>query len=100
MRTISLQVGRLEFVGSGKFLAGVRNCRDDLRKGDQLHIRKNGEVAPPDAFRVDESMFFNRAVDFVSPGCTACLFFPNSLASLLRLGDELHGQFEDLRRTD
>jgi len=40
MRSDLSTVGRLEFVGSGKFMLGGRNYRDELRRGDRLTLRK------------------------------------------------------------
>ncbi len=36
MRKIKFTIDKLEFVGSGRFLVGGRNCEDDLHKGDIL----------------------------------------------------------------
>ena len=92
MRTLLCIVGRLEFIGEGKFMIGVRNCQDELRRGDRLRVRdKNGTESAAE-FCVDEIKFYDRTVDVVGSGHTAGLFFPNALASHVRLGDELHGQ--------
>ena len=92
MRTIHFTVDRLEFIGSGKFMLAGRNCRDDLHKGDLLHVRSRDGAESVVVFCVDEITMYNRTVEMVPTAYTAGLFFPNSLASEVRLGDELHGQ--------
>ena len=92
MRMLFFTVERLKLIGAGKIMVAGRNCRDELRKGDKMHVRRNGEVVSPDVFLVDEITWYNRTVDDVPHGHTAGLFFPDSLVSLLRLDDELHGQ--------
>jgi len=92
MRTISFTVGRLEFVGSGKFMIAGRNCRDELRRGDRLRVNAKTGTESTAEFCVDEITFYNRTVEAVAPGHTAGLFFPVDLAAHVRLGDELHGQ--------
>ena len=90
MRSVLFTVGRLEFVGSGKFMVGGRNCRDELRRGDRLTLAKccgSGEIE----VQVDEITMYNRSVTDVAPGMTAGLFFDNDLAGHFCLGSELHG---------
>ena len=84
-------VGRLEFIGSGKFLVGGRNCRDELRRGDRLKL-KNGCGAEHIEVVVDEITMYNRTVIEVSHGMTAGLFFSNDLAPHFRLDSELHAE--------
>ena len=92
VRTLLFTVERLEFVGSGKFILAGRNCRDELRRGDRLRVQdeNNGKLAVE--FCVDEITMYNLTVETVAPGHTAGLFFPNQLATHVRLGDKLHGQ--------
>ena len=69
-----------------------RNCQDELRRGDRLRVqdKTGGESAVE--FCVDEITWYNRTVEKVDPGHTAGLFFPDELATHVRLGDELRGQ--------
>ncbi len=91
MRNVLFTVGRLEHVGWGKFMVGGRNCRDELRRGDRLTLRK-GCGADHIEVVVDEIRMYNRTVTQVSPGYTAGLFFSNDLAPHFRLDSELHAE--------
>ncbi len=91
MRSILFTIGRLEFIGSGKFMAAGRNCRDELRRGDRLRLAK-GCGSEPIEVLVDEITMYNRTVTEVGPGLTAGLFFNNELAARFCLGSELHGE--------
>lgn len=90
MRTVLFTVERLEFVGSGKFLVGGRNCRDELRCGDRLRLTK-GHSSDGIEVLVEEITMYNRIVTEVAHGMTAGLFFNNDLARHFCLGSELHG---------
>lgn len=69
-----------------------RNCQDELRRGDRLRVYdKTGRQSAAE-FCVDEITWYNRTVQTVDHGHTAGLFFPNELATYVRLGDELRGQ--------
>jgi hypothetical protein len=92
MRTLLFTVDRLEFVGAGKFMIGGRNCADQLRRGDRLHVRDENNAESTPVFCVDEIIFYNRTVEVVDPGHSAGLFFPNALAPHVRLGDQLRGE--------
>ena len=92
MRTLFCTVDRLEFVGDGKFMIGVRNCDDELRRGDRLRVRDKDGTESAVEFCVDEIMFYDRTVEVVDSGHTAGLLFSNALASHIRLGDVLYGQ--------
>lgn len=91
MRSVSFLVGRLEFVGSGKFLVAGRNCGDELRRGDRLKLR-NGCGSEQVEVIVDEIRAYDQTLTEVSSGMTAGLFFNNDLAPHFRLGAELHAQ--------
>jgi hypothetical protein len=91
MRIVVFSVGRLEFVGSGKFLVGGRNCRDELRRGDRLRL-KNGCGTEQIEVLVEEIRAYDRAVAEVASGMTAGLYFSNDLAEHFRLGSELHAE--------
>jgi hypothetical protein len=73
MRSVLFTVGRLEFVGSGKFLVGGRNCRDELRRGDRLKL-KNGCGTDGIEVLVDEIKAYDSTVAEVASGMTAGLF--------------------------
>jgi hypothetical protein len=90
MRTVLFTVERLEFIGSGKFMVGGRNCRDELRRGDRLRLTK-GCGSEEIEVQVDEITMYNRTVTDVAHSMTAGLFFSNDLAGHFRLGSELHG---------
>ena len=92
MRTLLFTVDRLEFVGDSKFMIGGRNCADQLRRGDRLHVRDEENAESTPVFCVDQIIFYGRTVEVVDPGCTAGLFCPNALAPHVRLGDELRGK--------
>jgi hypothetical protein len=89
MRSVLFTVGRLEFVGSAKFLVGGRNCREELRRGDRLKL-KNGSEGNEVEVLVDEIKAYDRTVTEVESGMTAALFFGIELAPHFRLGSELH----------
>ena len=91
MRSVLFTVGRLEFIGSGKFLVGGRNCRDELRCGDRLKL-KNGCGSGQIEVLVDEIEAYDRRVTEVGSGMTAGLFFSSDLAPHFRLGSELYGE--------
>ena len=91
MRTLLFTVGRLEFVGSGKFMIAGRNCRDELRRGDRLFVRSSSDPGSEVVFCIEEITLYNRTVEAVDHGLTAGLFFPSELANKVRLGDELCG---------
>ncbi len=91
MRSILFTVGRLEFVGSDKFMAAGRNCRDELRCGDRLIISKGYGGEGYEA-TVDEIIMYNRSVTEVEYGMTAGLFFSNGVAAQFCLGAELHAE--------
>ena len=91
MRSVLFTVGRLEFVGSGKFMVGGRNCQDELRRGDRLTLRK-GCGAEQIEVVVDGITMYNRTVTEVSHGMTAGLFFSNDLAPHFRLDSELYAE--------
>ena len=90
MRTVLFTVERLEFVGSGKFMAGGRNCRDELRRGDRLRLTR-GCASETIEVQADEITMYNRTVSDVAHGMTAGLFFSNDLAGHFCLGAELRG---------
>lgn len=92
MRTLCFTVERIEFVGAGKFMIAGRNCRDELRRGDRLRVHDKSGVRSEAEFCVDEITWYNRIVGTIDPGHTAGLFFPNELATQVRIGDELLGQ--------
>ena len=79
MRSVLFTVDRLEFVGSGKFMAGGRNCRDELRCGDHLRLTK-GCGSEAVEVQVDEMTMYNHAVREVGHGMTAGLYFSNDWA--------------------
>ena len=89
MRSVVFSVGRLEFVGSGKFLVGGRNCREELRRGDRLKL-KNGSEGEQIEVLVDEIKAYDRTVTEVGSGMTAALYFGAELAAHFHLGSELH----------
>jgi len=91
MRTVLFTVERLEFVGSGKFMVGGRNCRDELHRGDRLRLSKGCGTEQIEVL-VDEIKMYNRAVTEVASAMTAGLFFSNDLAAHFHLGSELHAQ--------
>jgi hypothetical protein len=93
MRSVLFTVGRLEFVGSGKFLVGGRNCREELRRGDCLKLT-NGCGSDQIEARVDEMKAYDRTVTAVESGMTAALFFDAELAPHFRLGSELHADID------
>jgi hypothetical protein len=92
MRTLCFIIERLEFVGSEKFMIAGRNCRDELRRGDRLHVHSKIGTQSAAEFCIDEITWYDRTVPTVDHGHTAGLLFPNDLAAHVRLGDELHGQ--------
>ena len=91
MRTVVFSVGRLEFVGAGKFLVGGRNCRNELRRGDRLRL-KNGCGNEQIEVLVEEIRAYDRPLTEVASGMTAGLYFSNDLAPHFRLGSELHAE--------
>ncbi|GAA5133213.1 hypothetical protein GCM10023213_02580 [Prosthecobacter algae] len=91
MRTLLFTVGRLEFVGSRKFMIAGRNCRDELRRGDRLCVHNPADKGSEVVFCVEEITLYNRTVEAVDHGHTAGLFFPIELANKVCLGDELCG---------
>jgi hypothetical protein len=91
MRSVLFTVGRLEFVGSGKFLVAGRNCSDELRRGDRLRLR-NGCGSEQIEVLVDEIKAYDRTITEVGSGMTAGLFFSNDFAPHFRLGSELHAE--------
>ncbi len=91
MRSVLFTVGRLEHVGSGKFVVGGRNCRDELRRSDRLTLR-NGCGADHVEVTIDEITVYNRTVREVSHGLTAGLLFSNDLARHFRLDSELYAE--------
>ena len=91
MRSVLFTVGRLEFIGSGKFLVGGRNCGDELRHGDGLKLR-NGCGSEQIEVLVDEIKAYDRTATEVPSGMTAGLLFSNDLAPHFRLGSELYAE--------
>lgn len=89
MRAILFIVGRLEFIGSGKFMVGGRNCQDELRRGDRLWLRSAFDSKQIEVI-VSEITWYNRNVEEVGSGHTAALLFSNDLAPHFRLNSELH----------
>jgi len=90
MRSVSFIIGRLEFVGSGKFLVAGRNSGDELRRGDHLRL-KNGSGEQIEVV-VDKIKAYDRTLTEVPTGMTAGLFFNNDLAPHFRLGAELYAE--------
>ena len=83
-------IPKLEYIGSGKFMVGGRNCENELRKGDTLRVEcesipENIEVT------IDEISMYGRTVTEVDSGLTACLLFDDNLARYFALGGKLSG---------
>ncbi|MFO1512506.1 MAG: hypothetical protein U1F83_06260 [Verrucomicrobiota bacterium] len=91
MRTIQFIIGKLEYVGSKKFLAAGRNCLDDLRQGDRLKVAAicGGGLIE---VTVNELTMYGRQVTSVPSGLTAGLILENEMAQHFHLGTELKGE--------
>lgn len=100
MRHIKFHIGRIEAIGNREALVGGRCCGDEIRKGDRTKfmIRTDGvqEIMRRELMIIFHTIrAYDRELDLISPGMTAGIVIPDTLAEHMHLNWSLEGECAD-----
>src|SRR4051794_17317425 len=100
MRHIKFLIGRIEAIGNRQALVGGRCSGAEIRRGDRTTVMTKSDGGQ-EIMRRDLMIIFgtirayDRDIDLISPGMTAGIIIPDTLAEELHLNWALEGDCQD-----
>ena len=97
MRHIKFSIGRIEAIGGGNALIGGRCIGDEIRKGDRTTamVKSDGvdEIMRREILIIFHTITaYGKDIEIVSPGMTAGIIIPDTLAEQMHLNWRLEGE--------
>jgi hypothetical protein len=100
MRHIKFFIGRIEAIGNREALIGGRCCGAEIRQGDRTTVMTKSDGVHEIMRRNLMIIFhtirvYDRGVNAISPGMTAGIIIPDTLAEELHLNWALEGDCDE-----